>query len=1471
MGDSKTTVSAAVTQNDMSLHITPDKLDGSNYSSWSQSVRIYITGRGKWSYVSGKKKAPAEADASYAIWEEENAMVQSWLLNSMTRDLRAIFLRLSTAKDVWDAVTQTYSIEKDASKLYELRRQALATRQNGEPLSAYYGKLQQTWQEIDFLRPGKLKCADDVAARETEISEERLYDFLAGLDPHLDHVRSQVLTQTPLPSVRAAYALVNAEANRQTIMLVGPQVEGSAIVAAPSRFPRGVSNSRSGGSKVTDTRKCTYCDKDKHTRDTCFKLHGYPDWWVQKKENQKKSIVGSQAHLSTPTSSVPRVDQSAHSVSPTTASTSLVDAGNFGFALNTTFGAPNKPWIIDSGASDHMTNNSSWFASHTTPPLNTVKVANGISIPVLGAGSISLTPCLSLSSVLHVPNLSHNLLSIGKLTNQLNCLAIFSPTHCWFQDIQTKALIGHGRERGGLYYLDLPPDCEKTSYSCQVEAKQFEASEKIWLWHKRLGHPSFQYLQYLFPSLFSKVKVSNFHCETCIFSKNHRVSFPLSSNKSDVPFSLIHSDVWGPFHIPTHTGAKYFVSFIDDCTRVSWVYLLKNKSEVMSVFPIFHQMIQTQFNAKIQVVRSDNGKEYLNYGLGTFFQQEGIIHQTSCPHTPQQNGIAERKNRHLLDVARSLCFAMHVPKRFWGDAIHTAVFLINRMPSRVLQFQTPIQTLSQYHSLPSLLHIPPKVFGCVCYVHVHMQNRDKLDPRAIKCMFIGYSATQKGYRCYYPPNGKIFVSMDVTFQEQEAYFSEGDSVTSLQGEMGSKEEEQWPLDIGGMHSSDEHLSDAGDGPNLPNDEAKSGKILKVYERTRKRGDKGKEKEKVADEIDHPHIDPLIDQLSDQSAATHTNYPEVTTHSPSLQPTIFDESNHEISLSADPNEPHHESGSRYPIRENRGIPPVRYGYSSTKGIQYPISNFVSSHRLSDSYIAFANQLSSVSIPNKLQDALKNPKWKKAMIEEMEALRKNSTWELVKLPEGKKHVGCRWVFTVKHKADGSVERYKARLVAKGYTQTYGIDYQETFAPVAKINTIRVLMSLAANLGWPLRQFDVKNAFLHGDLDEEIYMDLPPGFTTTCDIGKVCRLRKSLYGLKQSPRAWFGRFAQSMRNYGFKQTQADHTLFLKHDKGKLTALIVYVDDMVVTGNDVEGIQKLQMYLAKEFEMKDLGTLKYFLGIEVARSKHGIFLSQKKYVIDLLTETGMLACKPADTPIEQNHRLGDYPDQVSANKERYQRLVGRLIYLSHTRPDIAYAVSVVSQFMHRPSEAHMDAVQRILRYLKSAPGKGLMFSNHGHQEVEGYTDADWAGSVTDRRSTSGYFTFVGGNLVTWRSKKQHVVARSSAEAEFRGMAHGVQELLWLKILLRELGFNSTKPSNLYCDNKAAISIAHNPVQHDRTKHVEVDRHFIKERLVDGTINLPYVKSDDQLADILTKAVSSRIFHLSLSKLGIRDIYAPT
>ncbi|CAL8993675.1 unnamed protein product [Prunus brigantina] len=463
------------------------------------------------------------------------------------------------------------------------------------------------------------------------------------------------------------------------------------------------------------------------------------------------------------------------------------------------------------------------------------------------------------------------------------------------------------------------------------------------------------------------------------------------------------------------------------------------------------------------------------------------------------------------------------------------------------------------------------------------------------------------------------------------------------------------------------------------------------------------------------------------------------------------------FSDDPSNEIHLQPYQLPVRKNRGIPKIQYEADPKAKVKYPISNHVSTHRLSAPHAMLIKQLDSLSTPSSVEEALMDPNWKQAMNDEMQALQKNSTWELVPLPSGKRTVGCRWIYTIKLKADGSIERYKARLVAKGYTQRYGVDYQETFAPVAKINTVRILISLAANLDWPLHQFDVKNAFLHGDLEEEVYMDPPPG----CNLSSkskhyVCKLKKSLYGLKQSPRAWFGRLTKSMRAFGYKQS-----------------------------DDPDERKALQEYLSKEFEMKDLG---------------------------------MLGCKPVNTPMEENHKLGECTDHKPTNKEQYQCLVGRLIYLSHTRPDIAYAVSVVSQFMHSPSEVHRDAVNRILRYLKSTPGKGLMYSKQGHLDVIGYTDADWAGSQTDRRSTSGYFTFVGGNLVTWRSKKQNVVARSSAEAEYR-----------------------------------------------------VDRHFIKERLEDKTLQFPFVKSEDQLADILTKAVSSRVFQDTLSKLDLGDIYAPT
>lgn len=320
---------------------------------------------------------------------------------------------------------------------------------------------------------------------------------------------------------------------------------------------------------------------------------------------------------------------------------------------------------------------------------------------------------------------------------------------------------------------------------------------------------------------------------------------------------------------------------------------------------------------------------------------------------------------------------------------------------------------------------------------------------------------------------------------------------------------------------------------------------------------------------------------------------------------------------------------------------------------------------------------------------------------------------------------------------------------------------------MNTIRIIISLTAHFGWEMHQFDVKNAFLHGSLEEEVYMEIPPGYGATNGGNKVCKLKKALYGLKQSPRAWFG--TQAMVSLWYKQSQGDHTLFIKHSQdGKLTLLLVYIDDIIIAGDDELEKQTLRERLAAQFEMKDLGKLKYFLGIEVTYSRQGIFISQIKYILDLLKEVGKLGCKTIGAPIEQNHRIGNDEESPKVEKTQYQRLVGKLIYLSHTKPDTAFAVSVVSQFMHDLRERYLQVVNRIIQYLKSSPGKGLLFKKEKRLSMKVYTDADYARSIVDKRSTTGYCMFLGGNLVTWRSKKQNVIARSSAEVEFKAMAQG-------------------------------------------------------------------------------------------------------
>ena len=434
--------------------------------------------------------------------------------------------------------------------------------------------------------------------------------------------------------------------------------------------------------------------------------------------------------------------------------------------------------------------------------------------------------------------------------------------------------------------------------------------------------------------------------------------------------------------------------------------------------------------------------------------------------------------------------------------------------------------------------------------------------------------------------------------------------------------------------------------------------------------------------------------------------------------------------------------------------------------------------------------------------------------------------------------------------------------GNHQTEGEDFNETFAPVAKLASVRFILKLAAALNWYAHQMDVHNVFLHGDLEEEIYMKLPQGFTCS-DPTKVCRLKKSLYGLRQAPRCWYAKLTTALTQFGFSHDYADHSLFSKVRGSVCIHILIYVDDFIIACNDTTALQEFKDYLHRCFRIKDLGTLKYFLGFEVARNASGIYMSQRKYALDIIAYAGLLGAKPSPVPVELNHQLAKAVGPL-ANAHQYRRLVGRLIYLTNTRPELGYIVHILARFMQKPLLPHWDAAIRVVRYLKGCPAQGIVLKANDSLQISAYCDSDWSSCPTSRRSLSAYFIFLGDSPVIWRPKKQDCVSLSSAEAEYRAMSETVKELKWVKGLIQSFGVQHPAPMQLYCDSKSAIYIASNPVFHERTKHIECDCHHVCDALKSKLISTTHVSSKNQLADILTKALPRPSFEDLMSKLGI-------
>lgn len=1065
-------------------------------------------------------------------------------------------------------------------------------------------------------------------------------------------------------------------------------------------------------------------------------------------------------------------------------------------------------WIVDSGATAHMTNDNELLFNKHKITNKEVIVANKTKIPVKCAGDVKLS-CNAgnrqinavVKNVEHVPDLCANLLSVRQMT-KIGNKVVFENDDCKIFDNE-RQLIATATAINDLYRLNFDSiNIPNESDSAMAVVSNFS------LWHRRMGHMCDENLNKVKNASvgIDFVSVKHDKCVTCIKGKHSRESFNTEGKRASNFLDLVHSDVCGPFQKKSFSGARYLLTFIDDCSRKVFGFAIKNKSDVFNEFINFKNLVENQCSKKIKILRTDGGTEYNSNIFKQFYSKHGILHQTTAPYTPQQNGVAERMNRTITDRICCMLLDSGLGQEFWAEAANTAIYLINRMPCRD-KIESPEGIWS--NEKPSLKHL--RVFGCRAFAHIPKQKRTKLDAKSIECIFIGYSNESKAYRLFNPINKKIVISRDVVFIETETEVIENKSI-----------------------NTNSSLSPS----------------VELFESISSDVDNSEEEAEI--ELPTQEDAPFEEADTDQTVIGNENAAEDSTF------LDLGEANRSTDYES-------AADSTFTPDENISIIESDEVRRSERIGRLPQPNYthcVMSDTMTD--------------PMTVEEAMSRSDahlWKAAMQEEFESLMTNKTWFLTDLPNDKKVIKSKWVFKVKRNTEGEVVRHKARLVVKGYSQKKGIDYEETFAPVVRYTSIRLLLAIAVKFDLTVYQMDAVTAFLNGDLKEDIYITQPSGYDDKS--GQVCKLQKSLYGLKQSSRAWNDKLNHVLINIGLKRSTGDQCIYYRVSEAKMIFVAIYVDDVLIFTNDVSLLNHLKSELSKNFRMKDMGIATSILGIRITRNEKEktITIDQSQYIADILRRFAMDDCNPISTPIDVNQKLSSQMCPTNACEVQemsnvpYMQAIGSLLFAAQiTRPDICFAVNLLSRFGANPGKAHWSAVKRVLRYLKGTINMSLTYKKDD-SEITGYCDADWASDLDERRSTTGYVFMFQGGAISWSAKRQQTIALSTAESELMSMVAAIQELIWLKRIEKQLIPFVTNSMLLNCDNKSAIDFANNNSYSQRTKHIDIKDKFVRQKLKQGLIKLRYIPTDSMLADVLTKGLNANKHNHLTSEFGLGQI----
>nr|GEV63984.1 putative ribonuclease H-like domain-containing protein [Tanacetum cinerariifolium] len=894
-------------------------------------------------------------------------------------------------------------------------------------------------------------------------------------------------------------------------------------------------------------------------------------------------------------------------------------------------------------------------------------------------------------------------------------------------------------------------------------------------------------------------------------SKKHTHK-PKAKNTNLEVLNTLHMNLCSPMRVQTINGKKYILVIVDDYSRFTWVKILRSKDENPDVVIKFITQIQVGLNKTVRYVRTNNGTEFVNHTMTEYYERIGIFHQKTMPRTPQQNGVVERRNRTLVKAARTMMIFSKASMFLWVEVVATTCYTQNRSLIHTHHHKTPYELV--HNKKPNLTFF--RVFGALCYPTNDSEDLGKLQPIADTGIYVGYAPSMKGYRIYNKRTRRIMETIHASYQIR--------FMQLLMHPPTNKE-----LEILFQPMFDEYLEPPRAKRPVPPAQAEQAPV-------------NSSGTPLSTTIDHDastlSISPSSSALQSlslhQGVATEPNYME----------------DHTIAL-VDNNpfanvfalEPHSEASSSGDINSTDSPYVSQTLHHLNKwNKDHPLDNVIGNpsrqvstrKRLATDalWCLYSSVLLKVK-PKNFKSVITEYFWFQAMQDEIHEFDRLQVWELVPQPHCVMIIALKWIYKVKLDEYGDVLKNKARLVAKGYRQEEGIDFEESFAPVSRIEAIHIFIANAASRNMTIYQMDVKTAFLNGEFKEEVYVSQPKGFVDPDHPTHIYRLKKALYGLKQAPRAWYDTLSRFLLDNDFSKGAVDPTLFTRKTGKHILLVQIYVDDIIFASTDLNACDMFSNKMSLKFQMMD-------------------------------------SCDSVDTPMVDRLKLDEDLLGIPIDQTYFRSMVGSLMYLTANRPDLVFAVCMCARYQAKPTKKHLEALKRVFCYLKGTINWGFWYPKDTAMALTAYADADHAGCQDTRRSTSRSAQFLGDKLVSWSSKKQKSTSISTTEVEYIAMSGCCAQILWMRSKLTDYGFDFNKIP-MYCDNRSAIALCCNNVQHSRSKHIDIHHHFIRDQVERGAVELYFVTMDYQLADIFTKALPRQRFEFILRRLGMKSISPKT